>query len=118
VTPFASFSPLASPGREMVDAGVPVALGTDVSANSPVESMPLVISHAVYSSRLTPAEALTGATVNAAHAVGAAERAGTIAAGRSADFVLFDVPSADRIAYRIGSIPTSVFRRGKYVSSA
>jgi imidazolonepropionase len=117
VTPFASLSPLASPGREMVDAGVPVALGSDVSANSPVESMPLVMAHAVYSARLTPAEALTAATVNAAHAVGAAERAGTIAAGRSADFVLFDVPSADRIAYRIGSVPVAVFRRGKCVSS-
>ena len=41
--------------------------------------------------------------MNAAHAVGAAERAGTIAVGRRADFVLFDLPSADRIAYRIGS---------------
>jgi len=118
VTPFASLSALASPGREMVDAGVPVALGSDLSPNSPVESMPLVVAHAVYSARLTPSEALTAATVNAAHAIGADERAGTIAARRSADFVLFDVPSADRIAYRIGTTPVAVYRQGKLVSSA
>jgi len=118
VTPFASLSSLSSPGREMVDAGVPVALGSDLSPNSPVESMPLVLAHAVYSARLTPSEALTASTVNAAHAVGADERAGTIAAGRSADFVLFDVPSADRIAYRIGTVPVAVYRQGKHVSSA
>jgi imidazolonepropionase len=116
VTPFASMSPLQSPGREMVDAGVPVALGSDVSPNSPVESMPLVMAHAVYSARLTPAEALTATTVNAAHAIGAAARAGTIAAGRSADFIVFDLPSADRIAHRIGSLPVAVYRQGNRVS--
>jgi imidazolonepropionase len=116
VTPFASLSPLHSPGRQMVDAGVPVALGTDLSPNSPVESMPLVVAHAVHSARLTPAEAVTAATVNAAHAIGAADRAGMIVAGRRADFVLFDTPSADRIAYRIGLVPAAVYRRGKRVS--
>ena len=117
VTPFASLSPLRSLGREMVDAGVPVALGTDLSPNSPVDSMPLAMAHAVYSARLTPTEALTAATVNAAHAVGAAGRAGVIAPGRAADFALFDVPSADRIAYRIGAIPEAVYRQGKCISS-
>jgi imidazolonepropionase len=118
VTPFASLSPLHSPGRQMVDAGVPVALGTDLSPNSPVESMPLVVAHAVHSARLTPAEAITAATVNAAHAIGAADRAGMIVAGRRADFVVFDAPSADRIAYRIGLVPAAVYRRGKRISSA
>ncbi|MCI4328561.1 MAG: imidazolonepropionase [Thermoplasmata archaeon] len=117
VTPFASLSPLHSPGRQMVDAGVPVALGTDLSPNSPVESMPLVIAHAVHSARLTPAEAITASTVNAAHAVGAAERAGSISVGRRADFVLFDAPTADRIAYRIGLVPVAVYRQGKRISS-
>jgi imidazolonepropionase len=118
VTPFASFARGTSPGREMVDAGVPVAVGTDLSPNSWVESMPLVISHSVYSARLTPAEALTAATVNAAHAIGLSDEAGTIAVGRPADFVVFDVPSAEHIPYRFGLVPDRVYRRGIPVSPA
>ncbi|MGI0150346.1 MAG: imidazolonepropionase, partial [Thermoplasmata archaeon] len=52
VTPFASLSVKRSPGRELVDAGVPVALGTDLSPNSWVEAMPIVLAHAVHSARL------------------------------------------------------------------
>lgn len=111
-TPFASLHPEGSPGRALVDAGVPVALGSDCSPNSWVESMPLVLAHAVYAARLTPHEAITAATVNAAHAVGAADRAGRIAVGRSADFVVFDLPTVAEIPYRIGSIPAAVFRQG------
>ena len=112
VTPFASFAKRPSPGREMVDAGVPVAVGTDLSPNSWVESMPLVLSHSVYGARLTPSEALTAATVNAAHAIGLPEEAGTIAVGRTADLVAFDVPSVEHIPYRFGLTPERVYRRG------
>ena len=117
LTPFASLAPGRSPGREMVDAGVPVALGTDCSPNSWVESMPLVLSHAVYGARLTPAEAIVAATVNAAHASGLSGEAGRIALGRPADFVLYDLPSAERIPYRIGLRPTGVYRQGIRISS-
>ena len=117
LTAFASSPSRRSPGREMVDAGVPVALGTDCSPNSWVEGMPLVLAHAVHGARLTPAEALTAATVNAAHAVGL-EDAGTIDVGRPADFSLFQLPSADHLGYRFDAIPTRVYRQGKRVSSA
>ncbi len=117
LTAFASSPSRRSPGREMVDAGVPVALGTDCSPNSWVEGMPLVLAHAVHGARLTPAEALTAATVNAAHAVGL-EDAGTIDVGRPADFSLFALPSADHLGYRFDAIPTRVYRQGKRVSSA
>ena len=117
LTAFASSPSRRSPGREMVDAGVPVALGTDCSPNSWVEGMPLVLAHAVHGARLTPAEALTAATVNAAHAVGL-EDAGTIRVGRPADFSLFALPSADHLGYRFDAIPTRVYRQGKPVSSA
>ncbi len=116
LTAFASSPSRRSPGREMVDAGVPVALGTDCSPNSWVEGMPLVLAHAVHGARLTPAEALTAATVNAAHAIGL-EDAGTIDVGRPADFSLFALPSADHLGYRFDAIPTRVYRQGKRVSS-
>ncbi|MCI4335607.1 MAG: imidazolonepropionase [Thermoplasmata archaeon] len=117
ITPFASLSHLSSPGRALVDAGVPVALGTDLSPNSWVESMGLVLSHAVYGARLTPAEALVGATVNAAHASGIADVAGSIAAGRTADFLTFETTSLEEIPYRIGAVPAVVYRQGNIVFS-
>ena len=110
-TPFASLAGQRPPGRELVDAGVPVALGSDCSPNSWIESMPLVLAFGVYGGRLTPAEALTAATVNAAHAIGAADRSGRIALGRPAEFSVFDVPSADHLGYRIGLDPVGICRQ-------
>ena len=103
------------PGREMVDAGVPVALGSDCSPNSWVEAMPLVLAHAVHAARLSPAEALTAATVNAAHASGL-EDAGTVEVGRPADFAVYPVRSVDQLGYRFDVIPAAVFRQGNRFS--
>jgi imidazolonepropionase len=99
----------------MVDAGVPVALGTDCSPNSWVESMPLVLAHAVHGGRMTPAEALTAATVNAAHAVGL-EETGRLAPGAPADFSIFPTSSVDQLGYRFDVRPARVYRQGKLVS--
>ncbi len=115
VTALTASPGVRSPGREMVDAGVPVALGTDCSPNSWVEAMPLVLAHAVHAARLSPAEALTAATVNAAHAVGL-EEAGMVAPGRPADFAVFPVRSVDQLGYRFDVIPGSVFRQGNPIS--
>lgn len=116
ITPFASLSGKASPGRAMVDAGVPVAIGTDLSPNSWVESMPLVIAHAVYGARLTPEEAITAATVNAAHAIGL-DGSGRLVPGSSADIAVFDLPRAEHLAYRLGSLPpVAVYIRGARIS--
>lgn len=115
VTALAAAPGARSPGREMVDAGVPVALGTDCSPNSWVEGMPVVLAHAVHAARLSPAEALTAATVNAAHASGL-EDAGTVAPGRLADFSVFPLPSVDQLGYRFDAIPASVFRQGNRIS--
>ena len=115
ITALAAAPGVRSPGREMVDAGVPVALGTDCSPNSWVEAMPLVLATAVHAARLTPAEALTAATVNAAHASGL-EEAGTIAPGRPADFALFPVRSVDQLGYRFDALPAQVYRQGNRIS--
>jgi imidazolonepropionase len=115
VTAFAS-SPRRSPGREMVDAGVPVALGTDCSPNTWVDSMTVVLAHAVHGARLTPAEALTAATVNAGHAVGL-EGHGALVAGSPADFSIFALGSTEQLGYRFDARPTRVYRQGKRISS-
>lgn len=117
LTPFASLSRRSSPGREMVDEGVPVAIGTDLSPNSWVESMPLVIAHAVYGARLTPEEAVTAATVNAAHAIGLTD-AGRLSPGSPADITVFDLPGVEHLSYRPGALPpVAVYLRGKKVAA-
>jgi imidazolonepropionase len=115
VTAYSASSLRRSPGREMIDAGVPVALGTDCSPNTWVESMPLVLAHAVHGGRLTPAEALSAATVNSAHAVGL-DGAGRLVRGAPADFAIFSARSTDQLGYRFDAIPTRVYRQGICVS--
>jgi len=107
--------PRQSPARELVDAGAPVALGTDCSPNTWVEGMPGVLAAAVHTGRLSPAEAVTAATVNAAAAIGLSD-AGTLRPGAPADFSVFPIPSADRLGYRFDVRPTVVYRQGKPIS--
>jgi imidazolonepropionase len=117
VTAFDASPSRRVPARETLDAGVAVALGTDCSPNSWVTSMPLVMALAVHGGRLSPAEALTAATVNAAHAIGLND-AGTIEVGRPADFAVFPFSSVDQLAYRFDALPTHVYRQGKSIFSS
>ncbi len=117
VTAFASSTTRRSPARELVDAGVAVALGSDCSPATWVEEIPAVLAAAVHAGRLRPAEALTAATVNAAHALGLGD-AGTIEAGRSADLSVFPVRSTAELGYRFSLRPSVILRQGKPVSSA
>ena len=81
------------PGRALVDAGAAVALATDFNPGSAFcESLPLVLSLAATQLKLSPAEALSACTVNAAHVLGRADRIGRIAPGYAADLVLLDAP--------------------------
>ena len=91
------------PARALVDAGAAVALATDFNPGSAFcESLPLVCSLAATQLRLTPAEALTACTVNAAHVLGRADRIGRLAPGYRADVVLLDAPDWRYLAYHLG----------------
>jgi imidazolonepropionase len=91
------------PARELIEAGVPVALGTDFNpGTSPVASLPLVMTAAVVTLRLSPAEALVAATVNAAAALGLAAR-GALVPGLRADLVAWDVPSHAQLPYWVAA---------------
>jgi imidazolonepropionase len=77
------------PGRALVDAGAAVALATDFNPGSAYcESLPVAMNLACTQIGLSPAEALTACTVNAAHVLGRADRVGRIAPGYAADLVL------------------------------
>ena len=65
----------AAPARRFIDAGVPVALGTDFNpGTSPTPNLPLVMTVACLEMRLSPAEALAAVTINAAYAAGIGDR--------------------------------------------
>jgi len=91
------------PARALVDAGAAVALATDFNPGSAFcESLPLVCSLAATQLRLSPAEALTACTVNAAHVLGRADRVGRLAPGYAADVVLLAAPDWRYLAYHLG----------------
>jgi imidazolonepropionase len=91
------------PARALVDAGAAVALATDFNPGSAFcESLPLVCSLAATQLKLSPAEALSACTVNAAHVLARADRVGRIAPGYAADLVLLDARDWRYLAYHLG----------------
>ncbi|MDR1730727.1 MAG: imidazolonepropionase [Synergistaceae bacterium] len=104
--------------RAMIERGVPVALATDLNPGSCFcESMPFVFSLAVLGMRMTPAEALTGATLNAAWAIGMEKEVGSIEPGKLADFVVLDGETPAVLAYASGARPIqSVWKMGEKVA--
>jgi imidazolonepropionase len=84
----------------LIDAGVPLALATDYNpGTSPTPSMPFVISLACTHMKMTPAEAIAAATINAACALRLQDRKGSLEAGKDADMAVFDVKDYREIAY-------------------
>ncbi len=91
------------PARELIEAGVPVALGTDFNpGSSPVASLPLVMTLAALRLRMSPEEILCAVTLNAAAAVGLAHEVGSVEQGKKADLVVWDAQSFEEIPYWIG----------------
>jgi imidazolonepropionase len=94
-------------------AGIPMAVATDCNpGTSPTTSLLLALNMACTLFRLTPAEALAGATRHAAQALGLQKRCGVLRAGLAADFVLWDVESPGELAYRLGYNPCHRIVRG------
>lgn len=106
-----------APAREMIQAGVPVALATDFNPGScPCLNLQLVINLGCLKYRMTPEEVLTAVTLNAAAAIGVADRIGTIEVGKNGDLVIWDAPDLNYICYRLGSnLVQSVIKNGKKV---
>ncbi|MEJ9231357.1 imidazolonepropionase [Peribacillus butanolivorans] len=107
----------AAAGRRMIDEGVAVAISTDCNpGSSPTTSMPLVMNLACISMRLTPAEALTAATYNAACAINRQEKVGSLEVGKQADVVLWNVENYQELQYLFGvNHVKSVWKKGVQV---
>jgi imidazolonepropionase len=88
------------PARAIVDAGLAIVLATDFNpGSSPVASMPFMLSLACLQMRLTPAEALTAATINAAYSLGMGSEIGSLEIGKKADFLIHECDDYREIAY-------------------
>ena len=103
--------------RQMIDAGLDVALATDFNpGSSMVRSLPVVTSLACSLMKMTPAEAIIAITWAGAKALGREATVGSIAPGKRADLVLFRIPDYRYIPYDVaGSMPAIVTRGGKVV---
>ncbi len=92
-----------APARKLADAGAIVALATDYNpGTSPTLSMPMILSLACTQLRMTPAEAITASTINAAYALRREKQVGSLEIGKLADLAIFEVADYREIPYYFG----------------
>ena len=106
------------PARAMVEMGLAPVLATDFNpGSSPIASMPFVMSLACLQMGLSPAEALTAATINAAWSLGMGNRVGSLETGKQADFLIHEGDDYREIAYFIAApMRPRVFVTGREVT--
>ncbi|HMD40579.1 MAG TPA: imidazolonepropionase [Candidatus Acidoferrum sp.] len=92
-----------APARKLIEAGAIVALATDYNpGTSPTMSMPMILSLACTQLRMTPAEAITAATINGAYALRREKQIGSLEVGKFADLAVFEVADYREIPYYFG----------------
>lgn len=106
-----------APARAFIDAGVPVAIGTDFNpGTSPTPNLPLAMSFACVNLRMSPDEVLAAVTINAARALAIEDETGSLEAGKAADVVIWRVPTVARIPYHPGAdLVRTVIKKGRVV---
>ena len=92
-TPFCLMLKDYAPARKMIEMGIPIALATDLNPNCWTESLQIIIALACYHMKLSPAEALSAVTINAACALNRQDEIGSLEVGKKADLDVFDVPN-------------------------
>ena len=89
--------------RDIIDAGLAVALATDYNPGScPTENIQLIISLACLKMNMTPEEVVCAVTINGAHAIDRGSEIGSLEAGKKADIVVLDVPNISYLPYHFG----------------
>jgi len=103
--------------REMIEAGLAVVIATDFNpGSSPTVSMPMILSLACTQMKMSPAEAITASTINAAYSLGRGDKIASLETGKLATFSIFDCQDYRELAYWFGFSQThSVYVRGERV---
>ncbi len=106
-----------APAKEMIEAGIPVAIASDFNPGScPSLNLQLAINLGYLKYRMLPEEILTAVTLNAAAAVGRADRLGSIEVGKQADLVIWNADSLPMLCYRFGTNQVkSVIKKGELI---
>lgn len=114
-TPFGLAEAHYTPAREILAAGGLLALASDINPGTAwCESMQFVIALACRYLKLTPAQAVAAATINAAAAIRQAERVGSLEPGKQADLLVLSEPDYRHLAYRFGTnLAAAVIKRGE-----
>jgi imidazolonepropionase len=107
------------PARQLIDAGAIVGLATDFNpGTSPTLSMPMILSLACTQMRMTPAEAIVAATINAAYSLRRHHHIGSLEVGKFADLAVFDVADYREIPYYFGVNHCAMtLKRGRVIYS-
>jgi imidazolonepropionase len=108
-----------APARKILDMGIPVALATDCNPGSSMTAnLSLILTLAVLEMKMTPGEALTAVTVNAAASLGVADEVGRITPGARADLQVLPAATPAGIVYQLGGLaPSRVMKSGRWVAA-
>jgi len=114
-TPFGLAESEYTPAGKILDAGGILALASDCNPGTAWnESMQFVIALSCRALKLTPAQAIAAATINAAHALRLADRLGSLEPGKQADLLILSVPDYRMLGYRFGTnLVRTVIKRGR-----
>jgi imidazolonepropionase len=105
-----------APARKIIELGIPVALATDLNPNCWIENMQFIIQLACVNMKMTPAEAITASTFNAACAIGLNDTIGSIEINKQADLIILDIPNHKFLPYHYGvNLVESIIKKGKIV---
>jgi imidazolonepropionase len=116
-TPYMLFSREYADARKFIENNVPVALGSDLNPNCYTENMQMVISLALTQMKMSIEEAITAATLNAASAIGMADKIGSLEIGKQADIIILDVPDYRFLGYHFGvNLVNGVIKKGKIIA--
>jgi imidazolonepropionase len=109
-----------APARKLIERGVKVSLASDCNPGTcPTENLPLIGTMACTQMKMLPSEVVAALTINAAAAVGRADRIGSLEVGKQADLVIFDVPDYRHLFYHFGvNHVWRVIKRGRVVYAA